>query len=71
MRLIAVPPGMGMYDAIKAEKRYGVALTKRGATWRGTFRFPRRGRWLLVVPNWGAPGYALPPPVIKKVRVGA
>jgi hypothetical protein len=71
MRVVAVPPGMGMYAAIKAEERHGLELTKRGATWRGTFRFPRAGRWLLVVPNWGAPGYALPPPVIRKVRVGA
>jgi hypothetical protein len=71
MRLVAVPPGTGMYAAIKAEERHGIALTKRGATWRGTLRFRRAGSWLLVVPNWGAPGYALPPPVIRKVRVGA
>jgi hypothetical protein len=71
MRLVAVPPGMGMYAAIKAEERHGVQLVRRGGTWRGTFRFPRAGRWLLVVPNWGAPGYALPPPVVRKVRVGA
>jgi hypothetical protein len=71
MRLVAVPPRMGMYEAIKSEERHGVSLAKRGTTWRGIVRFRRPGRWLLVVPNWGAPGYALPPPVIRKVRVGA
>jgi hypothetical protein len=58
-----------MYDAIKAEERHGVELTRHGATWRGVVRFRRAGRWLLVVPNWGAPGYALPPPVVRSVRV--
>jgi len=69
MRLVIVPPSMGMYDAIKAEHRYGVDLTRSGGTWRGTVRFSRRGTWRLVVPNWGAPGYALPPPVVRKVQV--
>jgi hypothetical protein len=32
-------------------------------------RFPSLGRWELMVPNWGAPGYAIPPPVIRALRV--
>jgi hypothetical protein len=71
MRLVAVPPGVDKYAAIRAESRYGVKLTRDGAAWRGVVRFGRAGRWLLVVPNWGAPGYAIPPPVIRKVRVSA
>jgi hypothetical protein len=34
-----------------------------------TVRFPRGGRWRLIVPNWGAPGSAYPPPVDRTVRV--
>ena len=69
MRLVAVPPRMSKYQAIREERRYGIPLTKDGATWRGSVRFRRAGTWLLVVPNWGAPGYAIPPPVQRTVRV--
>ena len=69
MRLVAVPPGMSKYQAIRQEERYGVPLTQHDTTWRGSFRFRRAGTWLLVVPNWGAPGYAIPPPVERAVRV--
>ena len=69
MRLVAVPPGMSKYRAIREEKRYGIPLTQDGPTWRGSVRFRRAGAWLLVVPNWGAPGYAIPPPVQRTVRV--
>ena len=34
-----------------------------------TFRFPYPGRWRLIVPNWGAPGSAWPPPVDRRVVV--
>ena len=33
------------------------------------FRFPYPGRWRLIVPNWGAPGSAVPPPVDRRVTV--
>jgi hypothetical protein len=33
------------------------------------FRFPYSGRWRLIVPNWGAPGSAWPPPVDRPVSV--
>jgi hypothetical protein len=32
-------------------------------------RFPHAGRWRLIVPNWGAPGSAHPPPVDRPVMV--
>ena len=38
-------------------------------TWRATVKFPRAGRWQLVVPNWCAPGYASPPPAVRIVTV--
>jgi hypothetical protein len=38
-------------------------------TWRATAKFPRAGRWQLVVPNWCAPGYASPPPAVRIVTV--
>jgi hypothetical protein len=77
MRLVAVAPGWGIYGALRAESdgldpagpSFRVALTRDGSTWSGTARFRRPGRWRLVVPNWGAPGYAIPPPVIRIVRV--
>ena len=69
MRVVAVPPGMSKYQAIRQERRYGIPLTQEGATWRGSVRFRRAGVWLLVVPNWGAPGYSIPPPVQRTVRV--
>jgi hypothetical protein len=69
MRLVAVPPGTGLYAALRAERRHGVALVRDGAAWTGRVRLTRPGRWRLVVPNFGAPGYAMPPPVVEVVRV--
>jgi hypothetical protein len=71
MRLVAVPPGAGIYTALGDEARYAVRLTLSGATWRGVVRLRRPGTWKLVVPNWGAVGYAIPPPVIRRVTVRA
>jgi hypothetical protein len=34
-----------------------------------TVRFPRGGRWRLIVPNWGPNGSASPPPVDRVVKV--
>lgn len=71
MRLLAVPPGTFVDEALRFERRYAVALVRRRGTgtWRGVVRFSRPGRWTLVVPNWGAPGYASPPPVVREVLV--
>lgn len=38
-------------------------------SWRTTVKFPRRGRWQLIVPNWCAPGYASPLPAVRVVTV--
>jgi hypothetical protein len=37
--------------------------------WTGAIRFPRPGRWLLVVPNGPTVGYSIPPPVVRVVSV--
>lgn len=34
-----------------------------------TVRFPRGGRWRLIVPNWGPNGSASPPPIDQAVKV--
>ena len=60
VRRLRVTPAIGLR----------VALRRTGATaWRGTTRFPRAGRWKLVVPNWCAPGYATPSPAVRVVVV--
>ena len=51
------------------EASHRVPLVRMGDRWAANVRFPRPGSWRLVVPNWGAPGYAIPPPVIRVVRV--
>jgi hypothetical protein len=69
LRLVAIPPRVGLYSALWDEDRYAVELRREGRGWRATVRFGRPGRWRLVVPNWGAPGYAIPPPVVRVVSV--
>jgi hypothetical protein len=34
-----------------------------------TVRFPRGGRWRVIVPNWNAEGSTSPPPAERTVRV--
>jgi hypothetical protein len=84
--VIAVAPGKNMYDLMSrftnpadpanASVRvprdgFAVDLARLGPhRWRAFVRFPRPGRWRLVVPNWGgAPGYAMPPPIVRMVTV--
>ena len=69
LRLVAVPPGMSIYAALRTEERHRLPLVRIGDRWAANIRFSRPGRWRLVVPNWGAPGYAIPPPVVRVVRV--
>lgn len=60
MRLVVTPPrGVGYETVLQAEE----------SGWATTVRFDRAGEWLLVVPNWGAPGYAIPPPLVRTVEV--
>jgi hypothetical protein len=44
-----------------------LAYTRRSSatSWRATVKFPRGGRWQLIVPNWCAAGYALPLPAVR------
>ena len=69
IRLVAIPPGVGLYGALSDEDRYAVRIRREGRGWRATVRFPRPGRWRLVVPNWGVQGYAIPPPIVRVVPV--
>jgi len=79
MRLVAVAPGARLYTVLGAESRsleppgpsFAVPLVRRGGggRWVGTLRFERRGTWRLVVPNWGAAGYAIPPPIVRTIVV--
>jgi len=84
MKLGAVAPGAAFMDVVAHVANQGAfanyPLVLKGSfavhlrrvsasTWRGAFRFPRAGRWRLVVPNWGAPGYAMPPPLVRAIRV--
>lgn len=69
MRLLSVPPGTFVDQVLDRERPYRMRLTRTESTWRASIRFPRPGHWKLVVPNWGAPGYALPPPIVREVVV--
>jgi hypothetical protein len=82
MRVVVVAPGANMMDVVaKATGNTpgyptvildSFAFRLRQATdrsWRGELTFARPGRWRLVIPNFGAPGYAIPPPVVKPVLV--
>jgi hypothetical protein len=47
------------------------ARTQRAGamSWRATLRFPRKGRWRLVIPNECAPGWMYPWPAMRVVTV--
>jgi hypothetical protein len=85
IRLIAVAPGKGWYDVVGTvtgdssrahaqiprdgfEVRLSRVAPKR---WRAFVRFPRAGRWRLVVPNETRAGFMIPPPLLRWVRVTA
>ena len=83
LRLIAVAPGKKMYDVVGVIT--GASRTARARVprdgfevklkrladnrWQARIRFPRSGRWRLVVPNWVPDGYSIPPPLIRTVVV--
>jgi hypothetical protein len=77
LALLAVAPGRLRYGAVatltagaSARDGFVVPLTRtRADRWRAIVRFPRSGRWQLVVPNWGPEGYAIPPPLVRAVVV--
>ena len=85
MHLVAVAPGRPMLDVIGAvtggsriahaavpRDGFGIELERVAPhRWRAFVRFPRTGLWQIVVPNWGPVGYAIPPPVVRQLRVSA
>lgn len=66
LRLHVVGPGRAGYDTAVFYFRLRRVGPK---AFRATVRFPRGGRWRLIVPNWIAEGSASPPPVDRTVRV--
>lgn len=83
LRLIAVAPGKKWWDVagvVTSESSlaeasiprdgFEVTLTRVAPNrWRGYVKFPRPGRWRLVVPNWAPVGMASPPPLLRSVVV--
>jgi hypothetical protein len=66
LQLHVVGPGRTRYDTAVLYFR----LRRIGPRAFGTtVRFPRGGRWRLIVPNWNAAGSTYPPPAERKVRV--
>jgi hypothetical protein len=65
-------PSGPSFHRLRATPRLGfLARTRRtsATSWRATVKFPRRGRWQLIVPNWCAPGYASPLPAVRVITV--
>ena len=74
LRLIAVAPGQPVFRVVAtitgdttrpdpnvARHGFEISLTRVAPNrWRGFARFQRRGRWRLVVPNWGPVGVVIP-----------
>jgi len=57
-----IGPSGPSFHRIRPTPRMGflVRMARTGPkTWRRIIRFPRAGRWRLIVPNWCAPGYVL------------
>lgn len=82
MLLAAVAPGRSMFDVMGTlmgsrvahaaipRDGFGIELERVAPhRWRAYVQFPRAGRWQLVVPNWGAVGYAIPPPLVRQLSV--
>ena len=74
LRLIAVAPGQPAFRVVATitgdtsrplanVERHGfeIELTRAAPDrWRGVARFPIRGRWRVVVPNWAPVGVVVP-----------
>jgi hypothetical protein len=83
LRLIAVAPGQSVRevvgtvtgDASRPRARiphdgFAVPVTRVGPDrWRAFVKFPRTGRWQLVIPNGAAVGFMIPPPAARAVLV--
>jgi hypothetical protein len=66
LQLHVVGPGRARYETAVFYFR----LRRTGPRAFGaTVRFPRGGRWRVIVPNWNAEGSTFPPPAERTVRV--
>ncbi len=66
----AVTGASSLTTAVVPRDGFAIELHRvRADRWRGIARLPRKGRWQLVVPNWGPEGYAIPPPLVRFVVV--
>ena len=84
LKLIAVAPGKSWYDVVgrvtgdSSRSRasiphdgFAVPVTRIGPNrWRAFVKFPRPGRWQLIIPNGAPVGFMIPPPVVATVVVG-
>src|SRR5215213_11452903 len=83
LKLIAVAPARSWYDVVGVvtgesqlaradipRDGFGVPVVRAAPNrWRAVIRFPRPGRWRLVIPNGAPRGFMIPPPVMESVRV--
>jgi hypothetical protein len=79
LRVMAVAPGRNIFRVVAtltgdtsfpdpqiARNGFEVRLVRVAPDrWRGSVRFPTRGRWRLVVPNWGPVGVVIPAGVAR------
>lgn len=84
LKLIAVAPGKSSYDVVgrvtgdSSRARatiprdgFAVPVTRTAPNrWRAFVKFPRAGRWRLVIPNGAPVGFMIPPPVVRTITVG-
>jgi len=83
LKLIAVAPGKSWYDVVgvvtgdsvlaKANiphDGFAVPVVRIAPNrWRARVKFPRAGRWRLIIPNEAPEGFMIPPPVVRVVVV--
>jgi hypothetical protein len=79
LRLIAVAPGQPVFRVVATItgdtsrpdpniRRHGFEIKLARVApnrWRGLVRFPRAGRWRVVVPNWAPRGVVMPAGVAR------
>ena len=84
LKLIAVAPGKSWYDVVgrvtgdSSRARasiprdgFGIPVTRVAPNrWRAFVKFPRAGRWRLIIPSGAPVGFMIPPPVVETVVVG-
>ena len=83
LKLIAVAPGKDWYDVVGVitgdsslarasipRDGFAVPVSRTAPNrWRARVKFPRAGRWRLLIPNGAPVGFMIPPPVVRTVVV--